>query len=356
MFKLSFILELFLISSAICSTIYYKKLEAKTKTRMYSSEDSQSISSGTTFYFITDFIDHLYLEISIQKNASTQFEVGVNSYVEEPTEQDVVNGEFTQVVDFTLASEDEENIYTYILTSFTDKNKPFVTISIKNLQEVEYFDVLVKNGDTPIGVKVYNLLFNEEVTLQDEAETPLYFNVSLPRQIKEKKISFSIKVPKNKLSGAKLSVSGYSSYPDIQDFTKNFIEKKEDQESEVSNDGDYDINKYSVDNIEGATYLLLNIETSSSMELSYVLAKVYSEDEEKKEGGREEEEQSKPKEIEKESKGWPTALIVIICIIAALIIFAIIFLFAKKICCKPKEVTSETIENDFSPKESNELH
>ena len=303
MFKASFILVFLIISSTFCSTINYKKLEANTKTRMYpSEEDSQYISSGTTFYFTTDFIEYLYLEISISKNESTQFEVGVNSYVEEPTEQDVVNGEFSQVVDFTQATEDEENIYTYILTSFTDKNKPFVAISIKNLQEVEHFDVLVKNGDTPIGVKVYNLPFNQEVTLQDEAETPLYFNVSLPEQIKEKKISFSIKVPKNKLSGAKLYVSGYSSYPDIQDFNKNFIETKEDQESEVSVDGDYDINKYSVDNIEGATYLLLNIKSSSTVELSYVLAKIYFEDEEKKKAKKREKKKEKNKQNQQKQK------------------------------------------------------
>ena len=71
MFKLSFILALFLVSSTFCSTINYKRLEANTKTRMYPSEDLQSISSGTNFYFTTDFIDHLYLEISIPKNEST---------------------------------------------------------------------------------------------------------------------------------------------------------------------------------------------------------------------------------------------------------------------------------------------
>ena len=388
MFKLSFILALFLVSSTFCSTINYKRLEANTKTRMYPSEDLQSISSGTTFYFTTDFIDHLYLEISIPKNESTQFEVGVNSYAEEPSEQDIINGEFTQVADFTQATDDEENIYTYILTSFTDKNKPFITINIKNLQELEYFDILVKNGDIPIGVKVYNLPFNQEVTLEDEVETPLYFNVSLPEQIKEKKISFNIKVSKNKLSGAKFSVSGYNSYPDIQDFSKNLIEKKEDQESEEWEDGEYNVYKYSMDKIEGATYLLLNIETSYTVELNYVLAKVYSEDEEKKEGEKESEkedgkegekesekedekesekddkkegereieEKPKPTKPEKESKGWPTSVIAILCVIIALIVFAIIFLVVKKICCKPKEVTSETIEKDFSPKESNELH
>jgi hypothetical protein len=289
----------------------------------------------------------IYLGTQIPKNVSIQFEVGVNSYIEEPSDQDVVDGEFSRIEDFTLAAKDEENIYTYILTSFTDKNKPFVTISIKNLEEVEHFDVLVKNGDIPQGVKVYNLPFNQEVTLKDEVETPLYFNVSVPEQIKDKNISFIIKVPKNKLSDSKLSVSGYSSAPDIQNFSKNLIEKKEDQESEVTGDGEYEVNKYSVDNIEGATYLLLKFETSFTVELSYALVKVFSEDEGKKES---------PKEPEKESKGLPTVFIVILCIVSVLIIFLIIFLVAKKFCCNSKEVTSETIEKDFSPNESKELH
>ena len=57
-----------------------------------------------------------------------------------------------------------------------------------------------------------------------------------------------------------------------------------------------------MDNIEGATYLLLNIKSSSTVELSYVLAKIYFEDEEKKKAKKREKKKEKNKQNQQKQK------------------------------------------------------
>ena len=52
---------------------------------------------------------------------------------------------------------------------------------------IELYKVLVKNGDTPQGVQVYNIEFNQQVGLDGEVKTPIYLNVSIPKPITQKK-------------------------------------------------------------------------------------------------------------------------------------------------------------------------
>ena len=203
----------------------------------------------------------MILQLTVPKDSTISFEVGIASFEVEPSKAEVPETSFTQVSQFAKTSNDEEEIYTFSLTDLTDENKPFVALSIQNINPVSYFTILVKNNEPKKGIKVYNLAFNHQVVFQQEGdiETPLYFNVTLNEPITQKKISFDIKVKKDELKSPVCSISGYDGYPDFQDFSKNLIEEYTDSEPELSQKEDYDVNKFSVDNIEGAKFLIIRI-------------------------------------------------------------------------------------------------
>ena len=287
MLKFSLILGLCLISSIMSSTVQFYDLALNTKTAMKLEDDSK-IPKDAEYYFKVNYVNNLQLLLSVPNDASISFEIGVASFTEDPSDQEISDSDFTVISTYEKSAEDTEDVFSYSLAEATDKEKPFVVLKIKNLQEIELYNVLVKNADTPQGVQVYNLEFNQEVGLDGEVKTPLYLKVSISEPITQKKISFNLKVPKSTLSGATVYVSGYSAEPNMQDFSENVIDTIVDSQSEVSQDGDSDVNKYSVDNIAGATYLIIKVETDSPLELKSVFVKVYAEDEEE------------PKEEEKE--------------------------------------------------------
>jgi hypothetical protein len=187
--KLTFILGLFLISSVLTETENVYDLGENIKTTINPAEGQESISGNSQFYFKTNFLENMILQLTVPKDVDISFEVGVASFEVEPSKAEVSEASFTQVSQYTKTSDDEEDIYTFSLTDFTDENQPFVALSIKNVNSVSYFTVLVKNNEQKKGIKVYNLAFNQQVILQQEgdAETPLYFNVTLSEPITQKK-------------------------------------------------------------------------------------------------------------------------------------------------------------------------
>lgn len=364
MLKFSFILGLCFLSLISCSSVYFHNLDLDNKFAII--EDNSTIPENAIHYFRINYVDNLQFEISVKSDASVAFKLGVASFEEELDEQAIsdLDLSFVEIPEFTKTAENDEDVISYSLSEATNKEKPFVVVRVENTQEIDYYNVLAKKGsDTPQEPKVKNIEFNQEFGLEEEVETPLYFSVNIPEPITQKKISFDLKVPQSTLSDATVSVSGYSDEPDMSDLTKNLIDKKVDTESEVSKDGEYDINKYSVENIENAKYLLIVVETSSPLQLKSLHVKVYAEEEggqegeggKEGEGGQEGEGQGGQEGTNDDSKG-STVLIVVLCIVAGLIVLVILFFVIRKICCKPKEVTSDTIEKDFSPKESNELN
>lgn len=359
MFKFSFILGLCFMSLISCSSVSFHNLDLDNKFAIL--EDNSTIPENAIHYFRINYVDNLQFEISVKSDASVAFKLGVASFEEELDDQAISDSDssFTEIPEFTKTAENDEDVFSYSLSEATNKEKPFVVVRVENTQEIDYYNVLAKKGsDTPKEPKAKNIEFNQEVGLEEEVETPLYFSVNIPEPITQKKISFDLKVPQSTLSDATVSVSGYSDEPDLSDLSKNLIDKKVDTESEVSKDGEYDINKYSVENIENAKYLLIVVETSSPLQLKSLQVKVYAEGEEgpgKKEDGEEGGGAKGKEDTSDDSKG-STVLIVVLCIVAGLIVLVILFFVIRKICCKPKEVTSETIEKDFSPKESNELN
>ena len=394
---------------------------------MNHAEGQDAIAENSLFYFITNYLNNMILQLTVPKGATISFKVGVTSFEVEPAKQEVPDASFSQLSQYTKTSDDEEDIYTFSLTDLTDESKQFVAISIQNLNPVTYYTILVKNNEEPKPIKYYNLAFNKKIVLQEDAETPLYFNVALNESITQDKIAFNITVKKDELQKPSVTISGYSEAPDFNNLNNNLITAKTDDEPELSEEENYNVNKFSIDNIEGATYLLIKLDNTPSAQLSYALVHVYSEDdkkdeekpeeeeekesgkedekesgkeeekesgkeeekepgkeeekepgkEEKKEPGKEEEESKEnEEESEKESEepekkednktpeetpsgsgGWPIALIIVLCVVGGLVVLIIIFFIIRKICCKPKEVTSESIEGEFaiSPKASNEL-
>lgn len=187
--KLTFILGLFLISSVLTETENVYDLGENIKTTIDPAEGQESISENSKFYFKTNLLKNMILQLTVPKDSTISFEVGIASFEVEPSKAEVPEASFTQVSQFTKTSNDEEEIYTFSLTDLTDENKPFVALSIQNINPVSYFTILVKNNEPKKGIKVYNLAFNHQVVLQQEGdiETPLYFNVTLNEPITQKK-------------------------------------------------------------------------------------------------------------------------------------------------------------------------
>ena len=277
------------MSLIMSSTVQFYDLALNTQTTM-KSEDGSNIPKDSEYFFKIDYTNNLQLLLSVPQDASISFEIGVASFVENPSDQEMADSDFSIISTYEKTAENDEDVFSYSLAEATDKEKPFVVLRVKNLQEIELYKVLVKNGDTPEGIQVYNIVFNQEVGLDGEVQTPLYLNVSIPEPITQKKISFNLKVPQSTLSSASVHVSGYSAAPNMQDFSENLIDTIVDSTSEVSQEGESDVNKYSVNNIEGATYLIIKVQTDSPLQLKSVFVKVYAEDEEEekeKEGEKE---------------------------------------------------------------------
>ena len=217
MYKLTFILGLFLISSVLTETENVYDLGENIKTSMNPAEGQESISENSKFYFKTNYLKNMILQLTVPKDSTISFEVGIASFEVEPSKAEVSDASFSQISQYTKTSDEEEDIYTFSLIDFTDENKPFVALSIKNANPVSYFTILVKNNEQQKGIKVFNLAFNKLVVLQQEGdiETPIYFNVTLSEPITQNKISFNIKVKKDDLKSPVCSISGYNGYPDI---------------------------------------------------------------------------------------------------------------------------------------------
>ena len=396
MFKTYLILGLFLLSSIFSATVNIYNINANVKTKINPPDDLEQLPANSVYYFKTSAINNMQMELSVAKDTAINFDVEVHFFETEPTDEEVVEGSIDSTKGIGVTSKDTDETgdkYKYSLPSSVE-NKEFIVIVVKILQSLENFSILISNGQNHI----YSLPYNQEVILDNSSgnpETPLYFKVILGEVIIAKKIAFNVKVKKNGLSNASVSVSGYNAEPDFKDLDKNLIKNVIDFESELSQDGDFDLNKYAVENIEGATYLIIKITTPSIVQFEYISVKVYpdnddetpkeeesekegekegeSEKEGEKEGEKEEEnekggekegekegenEEEKGKRRERDDKSkppeppqkseWSQILIIILSVGAALIIIIILFFIIRKCCCKPKEISSDIIEKDFA--------
>lgn len=147
MLKFSLILGLCLVSLIMSSTVQFYDLPLNVQTTM-KLEDDSNIPKDSEYFFKIEYTNNLQLLLSVPTDASISFEIGVASFVEEPTDQEIADSDFSIIATYEKTAENDEDVF-YSLGEATDKEKPFVVLRVKNLQEIQLYKVLVKNGDTP---------------------------------------------------------------------------------------------------------------------------------------------------------------------------------------------------------------